>query len=121
MSYRIFIAAVATSLVSFGAYAAGEEVSANQWLVLCSSRNADLAMSCMDYTRGLADGIMVSRQATPAETLACIPAGISTKQLVDVGQHYLTAHPETQLIPIVESLFFAFKEAWPCKRGEVKQ
>jgi Rap1a immunity proteins len=115
MSYRILIAAVATTLVSFGAYAAGEEVSANQWSAHCSSRNAELAMSCMDYTRGLADGIMVSRQAIPADTLACIPAGVSTKQLVDVGQQYLTGHPEIRRLPIAELLFPAFKEAWPCK------
>jgi len=113
--------AVAATFTTAPAHAVVQ--SGNSWLQLCTSKQAPSQDRCLAYTRGLADGLTTASgimdvQGAKNSWLVCMPKGVTTQQLVDVGVKYMRDNPAERHEWAAPLLTIAFSEAWPCKPAD---
>jgi hypothetical protein len=124
MSIRLFIAVMVT-MVSFNAYADGSSTgtsgdqpkTADEWFEQCRGVTPGGYLACINYARGLADGLREIEIFGYEHAIVSIPQDVNTDQLKDVGQRYLLnkSAKSRRENTAVASLTNAFHEAWPCK------
>lgn len=96
-----------------------DPVSAKRWVEECSVRNprtpeqTGAVHYCYGFTRGLADGIRLSRLLSQ-EVPICVPAEPSAGDLRDLGLLYYKNNPKDRHLGASVMLTLAFQEAWPC-------
>jgi hypothetical protein len=77
------------------------------------------AGKALSYTRGFFDGYTsgVTNTNIVLEGKACIPQGVTNKNVYDVVRKYLVEHPEELHQPAPTLIIKAIQNAWPCKES----
>jgi hypothetical protein len=109
---RIRAAAGAAALAfTFGAPAAADEpipfASGNEFVRLCPIE--DWHVACISYVAGVYDGSQAATQRS-----ICLPDGVDTGQLYEVGRRYILDHPAEAHQPTWGLLLIAWHDAFPC-------
>src|SRR6478672_8085053 len=92
----LLLAATALS-AGFGCVPAHAYVASGyDWMAACSNGDGASSSACLNYARGLADGLAMWVYGSPQTAKICIPGYLMTIDLVRVGETYFRAHyPET--------------------------
>ena len=111
---RVVMLLAAACLLSIPGHAAAPPwYTGNDWLEYCNDGSAGQIL-CISYARGVADTIELWRRLAPNTAVACIPPEVTTGQLKEIGQQFMTAHAKDRHYPAVQLLTGAFMQAWPC-------
>jgi hypothetical protein len=97
--------------------------TAGIWAADCGASEAPGRLeSCQSYTRGLADGFILSLSF--GRSPACIPESATTGELVDAGLNYWKELNPEDRYHVSAHLFLvsAWRKVWPCgSKGNEKQ
>jgi Rap1a immunity proteins len=84
----------------------------NDFVQRCHNNN--MALWCIGYARGIADGFEVWKYVLPNKAPICIDRDVQASALIDVAVTYIWQHPEARTASAGSLLAAAFFEAWPC-------
>jgi hypothetical protein len=109
-----------------GSVAADQGETFNADSFMTGNRLFDLckpdAPACWNYVSGVADAVMlleafsrVLRTGTDRTAFqACIPSGVTIRQMVDIATRFLERHPQTRHTSGAALIMVALNEAFPC-------
>ena len=85
-----------------------------------SNEDAGLGLKCIGMVEGVMDTLIQweessRRHRAPLMDTACLPAGVTVGQAVQVSYKYMKAHPEQLHVPGSGLIYLALTEAFPCK------
>jgi hypothetical protein len=94
------------------------QTTVDQWIAACSKgASATAHASCESYTRGVADAVLAIQATRPQLSTSCIPAHVTTTDLVSLALPYAQGQPPaTRQLLGAELLIDVFREAFPCPR-----
>jgi hypothetical protein len=111
---RLIIAFAALAAMSTAAHSQTTQTTVDQWVALCAK---GAPASCESYTRGVADAVLAFEAARPQLSTACIPAGVTGKDLVTLALPYAQGQSAaTRQLLAAAVLMDVFREAFPCPR-----
>src|SRR5215831_4372602 len=84
---RVMIAIAALAAMNTAAHS---QTTVDQWIALCSKGTP---ASCESYARGVADAVLAMQAVRPQLSTACIPAGVTGKDLVTLAFPYAQGQP----------------------------
>ena len=87
--------------------------SGNSLLSMCESVGESSGL-CYGYMEGALD-ILAAYPQLATRLGVCFPAGISRRQVRDIGGNYLQSHPETRQNTAQSEMVLAFRTAFPCR------
>ena len=87
--------------------------SANNFQRLCQS-DASLTTYCMTYVLGTYHALRETSRASGV----CLPKGVDTGQLFEVGLQYIRQHPELGHYAPAPLLIASWEQAFPCPNGQ---
>jgi len=74
--------------------------------------------SCYAYVEGVVDALQSTFSALRMQqhALFCLPEGVTSRQLVDVGTNHLRDHPEQRHYVASANIGLALANAFPCPK-----
>lgn len=94
--------------------AAHSQTTVDQWVALCAK---GAPAPCESYTHGVADAVLAMQAARPQLSTACIPAGVTGKDLVTLALPYAQGQSAAARQLLAAALLMdVFREAFPCPR-----
>src|SRR5262245_572233 len=114
MHKLLLMVAIAAALIQ-PALAELREWTGNDWEADCAAPEAYKHLACLEYARGVREGLEVWRMMSRSTALVCIPGEVTTGQIVEVDRKFIKENPEHRHLPIRILLTRAFKVAWPCE------
>lgn len=104
-----------------GAAQAAAAWTTEQWVKSCTSKNPVEQAACFMYARGVADGLDLWASSGKAGYLVCVPASVTSEQLVAVGRKFHRENPKDRHLTAGPFLGIAFMDAWPCSDEAKKE
>lgn len=96
------------------------QLTANELAELCREDRTNEAQTmqnliCAGYITGVRDGVEVgAAPARQAQTLFCLPSGITRGETIRLFRDYIASRPERGGLPAAMVVALAFKERHPC-------
>ncbi len=87
-------------------------VTGDRLLEWCQSRS----VQCESYAQGVVDTWMGEQAFDRVPKMICLVPGISSGQISDAVQNYLTAHPERRNTKASSLVVIALAGAFPCPK-----
>ena len=81
----------------------------NTLLTRCTSPNLDI---CLGYLEGIADALALGSPVYKSR--ACMPSGISGRQLIDIIVEFLQSHAAIRHFQAASLVAVAFANSFPC-------
>ena len=88
-------------------------VTGDRLIEWCQSRS----IQCDSYAQGVVDTWMGEQAFNRVPNMICLAPGITTGQITDAGQNYLTTHPERRNTKASSLIVIALARAFPCPKG----
>lgn len=109
----------AAGLTATSAFAAEKDTSSgNYWLAQCQNSDPNRSVACIDYIKGLRDGVQAQRILTKTNPVFCIPEAVTPGQLKDLFAKYLKDNPKNRHMPGDAILVYTLKQSYPCKDSD---
>lgn len=102
-------------LVTLGRPAHAEYFSGILLNKYCSSESRYEQGMCLGYIVGVVDSFNTTYAVKGEKKIFCIPAGVTSGQLVLVMKKSMQEHPETLHLPASAHTLSALTAAFPCK------
>jgi hypothetical protein len=91
-----------------------DPLTAGDWMKFCDSKITYMQTACVQYARGVADGLDLWWMVSKTDAPVCIPGRVTAGQLVDVAKKYWKDTPKERHYAAGVFLGMAFLNAWPC-------
>ncbi|MEO7687902.1 MAG: Rap1a/Tai family immunity protein [Sphingomonas sp.] len=88
-------------------------VTGDQLLDWCQSRS----IQCESYAQGVVDTWMGEQAFGRVPNMICVTPGMTSGQISDAVQNYLTAHPERRSTKASSLVVIALAGAFPCPKA----
>jgi hypothetical protein len=119
---RLLLAAVAACVLTADASHAANSWNGEKIIATCAvptGKSKDdpkawmRATECYGYVRGSGDAFIGSG--------ACLPAAVTTQQLVDVTVKFLRNNPQHRHLDAIQIFVESWGEAWPCQEEKQQE
>jgi hypothetical protein len=112
-----FAASALTLAVTADASVADPSQSGRDYIRQCTSRTRTDQISCLSYTKGIVDGLVLWMIKNNSNAEVCIPTELLSdhRELSDLAIRYILKHPKEADRPARDLLMAAYREIWRCE------
>lgn len=108
------IISIALLLLPILTYAEDEAMTGNKLLRQMESTNSNDRNFANGYISGVVEGITVSQVLLNAKSVACLPEGVSYRQLNDIIHNYLKNEPKERHKLATFLILASIHQTYPC-------